>query len=339
MAKILITTIKAVGLTFLFNNLALAQLTPEQEEARTKGIIAFNMLDGFTAKPFLEIAAKAGDGDSQYYLAEVIRMRKTHINPEVRMLYESAARQGDIYAMLRLADDPCHNAKNCPPDIKTPTHWLEHARSRAEERATQGDAEAMYQLFLITNNYDWLIRAAQLGFPRAQHKFEALYDDGNGTSAMPAARRKEIEQWQRTSAEAGYAVGMSSYANLLIARRDDKSAGYWIEKAAEAGHFDATLDYARWTAHMPDQVGYPLDLVKAYGLTLLLADADSGPDHRKLNESELLLPKIAAKLTPEQVEAGKAYAKDWAKSHPPLSKFPSKYDSDNEPIIPPLRLN
>jgi hypothetical protein len=325
MEKILMTTIKAVGLLFLLNNLAWAQLTPEQEEARTKGMIAYNMLDGFTAKPFLEIAAKGGDHDSQYYLAEVIRMRKRHISSEVRELYESAAEKGEIYAMLRLADDPCHIAKNCPPDIKTPTQWLERARSQAEKHANQGDVEAMYQLFLITNNYDWLIQAAQSGFPRAQYKFEALYDGGDGTSVMPIARKKEIEQWQKISAEAGYAVGMNNYANQLIARGIRIRAGYWTEKAAEAGHYSATSDYARWTAHMPNLVGYPRDLVKAYGLTLLLAEAEPGTDSRNLSDGEQRLLKLTAKMTPEQIEAGKAYANEWAKTHPPLSRFPPKY--------------
>jgi hypothetical protein len=325
MEKMLMTTIKAVGLLLILNNLALAQLTPEQEEARTKGMIAYNMLDGFTAKPFLEIAAKAGDRDSQYYLAEVMRMRKMHISSKVRKLYESAAEKGEIYAMLRLADDPCHIAKNCPPDIKTSTQWLERARSQAEEHANQGDAEAMYQLFLITNNHDWLIQAAQSGFPRAQYKFEALYDGGDGTSVMPTTRKKEIEQWHKASAEAGYALGMSSYANLLLVRGNRKRAGYWTEKAAEAGHFGAMSDYARWTAHMPNLVGYPRDLVKAYGLTLLLAEADPGIDSRNPSDGELTLLKVMAKMTPEQIEAGKAYATEWAKTHPPLSRFPPKY--------------
>jgi hypothetical protein len=256
-----------------------------------------------------------------------IRINKSHINSEAQGLYEAAAEKGDIYAMLRLADkqdDLCHIMENCPPDLKTPQQWLESARTLATERASQGDAEAMYQLLFLTNDYDWLYQAAESGFPRAQLEFEALHDFG-GAIGMTDSEMRDITRWHKASAEAGYAISMSSYANLLIRRVDDITAGYWTEKAAEAGHFDATLNYARWAAHMPDQVDYPIDLVKAYGLTLLLAEADPGPDWRNLSDSETMLPKIAAKMTSEQIEAGKAYAKDWAKFHPPLSKFPPKY--------------
>ena len=135
----------------------------------------------------------------------------------------------------------------------------------------------------------------------------------------------EIEIWYRASAESGYAPGMSSYADLLQKFGDLKGAGYWTEKAAEAGHFGSMSSYAAWTAHMPDEVGYPLDLVKAYGLTLLMAEADPGRGPSSPGYGGQVLPEVAAKMTPEQIEAGKAYAKEWAKTHPPLSRFPPRY--------------
>jgi TPR repeat protein len=325
--EILMRSIKAVGLLLLLNNLAWAQLTPEQEEARTKGISAYNLKRGFTAIPFLKIAAKAGDGESQYYLAELIRINKSHINSEAQRLYEAAAEKGDIYAMLRLADkqdDLCHIMENCPPDLKTPQQWLENARTLATERARQGDAEAMYQLFSITGKFDWLTQAAKSGFPRAQYMLGEIYADGFGTFLIPGNRQKEIEKWYRASAETGYPPGMNRYADLLKKRGDLQGFAYWIEKSAKAGDFGAMSDYAAWSAHMPDEVGYPLDLVKAYGLTLLMAEADPGlPSSPGYGGREL--PKVAAKMTPEQIEAGKAYAKEWTKTHPPLSRFPPKY--------------
>jgi len=328
MEKILMTIFKAVGLLLLSSHFAWAQLTPEQEEARTKGILLYNLNDGYTAQPFLEIAAKAGDGESQYYLAELILSRKKYITPEAQALYEAVAEKGDIYAMLRLADkadDLCHIMGNCPPDIKTPQQWLESARSLAEERASQGDAEAMYQLFLMTSKFDWMTRAAESGFPRAQYMLGEIYSEGFGTFLIPGNRKKEIEKWYKAAAESSYPPGMNRYANLLRKKKDLKGAGYWKEKAAKAGHFGSMSSYAGWTAHMPDEVGYPLDLVKAYGLTLLMAEADPGTPSRPGYGVEVL-PEVAAKMTPEQIEAGKAYAKEWAKTHPPLSRFPPKYE-------------
>ena len=319
---------KTIFTLFIVCNSAWAQLTSEQQDARVKGIFFYNMNDDYTARPFLEISANAGDGESQYYLAEIIRTRRKYITSVAQALYESAAEKGDIYAMMRLADkgdDLCHIMENCPPDIKTPQEWLESARSLAKERAAQGDGEAMQQLFMISGHFDWLVKAAESGFPDAQEWLGSLYKEGVGTFLIPGNRKKEIEKWYRASAESGYAPGMSSYADLLQKFGDLKGAGYWTEKAAEAGHFGSMSSYAAWTAHMPDEVGYPLDLVKAYGLTLLMAEADPGRGPSSPGYGGQVLPEVAAKMTPEQIEAGKAYAKEWAKTHPPLSRFPPRY--------------
>jgi len=328
MHKMFVGFAKTIFTLFIVCNSAWAQLTPAQEEARIKGIFSYNMMRGFTAKPYLEIAAKAGDGDAQYYLAELIRIRKKYITAEAQALYEAAAEKGDIYSMMRLSDkgdDLCHIMENCPPDIKTPQEWLESARSLAKERAAQGDGEAMQQLFMISGHFDWLVKAAESGFPDAQEWLGSLYKEGVGTFLIPGNRKKEIEKWYRASAESGYAPGMSSYADLLQKFGDLKGAGYWTEKAAEAGHFGSMSSYAAWTAHMPDEVGYPLDLVKAYGLTLLMAEADPGRGPSSPGYGGQVLPEVAAKMTPEQIEAGKAYALEWAKTHPPLSRFPPRY--------------
>ncbi|MEB0040252.1 sel1 repeat family protein, partial [Pseudomonas sp. MH10] len=73
MYKMFVYLIKSIFTLFIVCNSAWAELTPEQEAARVKGVFLYNMDDGYTSKPFLEIAAGAGDGESQYYLAELIR--------------------------------------------------------------------------------------------------------------------------------------------------------------------------------------------------------------------------------------------------------------------------
>lgn len=139
MEKMLMTIFKTVGLLLLLSNCAWAQLTPEQEEARNQGLFFLNMIKSEKASPFLEVSAKAGDTESQYYLAEIIRRNKKHITPEAQELYEAAATKGDIYSMMRLVnkqDDLCHVMENCSPDIKTPLQWSEIARALAKERAS-----------------------------------------------------------------------------------------------------------------------------------------------------------------------------------------------------------
>jgi uncharacterized protein len=328
MHRMFVDFTKTIFTLFIVCNSAWAQLTPEQEEARSQGLFFLNMIKSAKASPFLEISAEAGDTESQYYLAEILRRNQKVITPRSQELYEAAAEKGDIYSMMRLSDkgdDLCHIMENCPPDIKTPQEWLESARSLAKERAAQGDGEAMQQLFLMTSHFDWLIKAAESGFPEAQEWLGSLYKEGVGTFLIPGNRKKEIEKWYKASAEGGYPPGMNSYADFLNARGDRQGFAYWIETSAKAGDFGAMSDYAAWAAHMPDEVGYPLDLVKAYGLTLLMAEADPGRGPSSPGYGGQVLPKVAAKMTPEQIEAGKAYAKEWAKTHPPLSRFPPKY--------------
>ncbi|MEB0089624.1 sel1 repeat family protein, partial [Pseudomonas sp. RTI1] len=75
--------------------------------------------------------------------------------------------------------------ENCPADIKTPQEWQQTARSLAKERAAQRNGEAMQQLFMMTGQYDWLIKAAQSGFPVAQEWIGSLYKEGVGTFLIP----------------------------------------------------------------------------------------------------------------------------------------------------------
>ncbi|MEB0119971.1 sel1 repeat family protein [Pseudomonas sp. CCI1.2] len=328
MHKMFVYLIKSIFTLFIVCNSAWAELTPEQEEARNQGLFFLNMISSTKASPFLEISAGAGDTESQYYLAEILRWNNKFITPKAQALYEAAAEKGDIYAMMRLAekgDDLCHIMENCPPDIKTPQQWSKTALELAKERASRGNAEAIYQLFLLTGKIDWLTQAAEVGFPRAQYRLGSIYEEGFGTFLIPGNREKEIEKWYKASAEGGYPPGMNSYADFLNKRGDRQGFAYWIEKSAKAGDFGAMSDYAAWAAHMPDEVGYPLDLVKAYGLTLLMAEADPGSGPSSPGYGGRALPKVAAKMTPEQIEAGKAYAKEWAKTHPPLSRFPPKF--------------
>ena len=48
------------------------------------------------------------------------------------------------------------------------------------------------------------------------------------------------------------------------------------------------------------------------------------PTGRTILIEEDKLTKIAAKMTPEQIEEAKAFAQEWKASHPPLSFFPDK---------------
>ncbi len=62
--------------------------------------------------------------------------------------------------------------------------------------------------------------------------------------------------------------------------------------------------------------------MKGYGLISLLLELDGGGGAKEYAED--ILPEIAAKMTPEQIEQAKTFAQEWKATHPPLSYFPEK---------------
>lgn len=111
----------AMAMAMLFATQAFSQLTASQEDAKVRGLELYNQMKAISALPFLTVAAKAGDRDSQYYLAEALRKNNRHMTPEAQKWYEAAANQGDFYAMIQLGrsdDDMCKVMENCPDTKK-----------------------------------------------------------------------------------------------------------------------------------------------------------------------------------------------------------------------------
>ncbi|SER99108.1 hypothetical protein SAMN03159444_05595 [Pseudomonas sp. NFACC02] len=308
----------------LFSGSAFAQLTSEEQQARDKGIVLYKQSDWYDSQPLLEIAAKAGDRTAQYYLAEAIRLSKRYTTAEAKKWYEAAAEQGDLYAMLRLgdSDDLCGVIGTC--EGKSAEQWRKKALKTAYERANNADTEAMIVLYTMGEGLRWLERSAERGNSDAQHFLAIVYKDGGGWFIIPGTRDKAVERYARASAEAGYAPAMEFYANFLYDnKRPKKEIAYWLKKTAETGHLEALAAYALYIAHLPDGLDYPLNLVEAYGITYLISQLTGGgavPEDARRS-----LPKIAAKMTPDEIQQGIAFSKEWEKTHPPLSYYPPVY--------------
>jgi hypothetical protein len=317
----------------LFSSITWAQLTNEQQAAKAKGKLYYNVMNDFIAAPLLEIAAEAGDSESQFYLAELsqphypgrlfIKDEEGTLSPKAAKLYTDAASQGDIYAMIRLAFGKDGGCRTCSEPKKTAKEWFYKAHRTALINTEQGDKEAMLQMFLLTEDLNWLKKSAEAGFPEAQYLLGTMYGLGSGYFLIPGRREEAVERWLKASAEAGHPRGLDSYTYLFNQRKDLAGLAHWTEKAAESGDVDSVSNYAAWTAHEPDLVGYPLNLVKAYGLALLLADAEYGNQYSDRTKSLL---KLSTRMKPEEIEAAKNFATEWKNTHPELSKNRAKYD-------------
>jgi TPR repeat protein len=297
-----------------------APLTPEQQAAKEKGIVLYNQYKD--AELYLRIAAEAGDPEAQYYLGEDIRSANRFMTEEAHKWFVAAADQGDLYAMLRLSrsgNDLCSVMSNCPPDAKTAWDWLKQAREIGKARADAGDSEAMYIMYLGTNDLEWLEKSADAGYAPAQYLLASRYQEGKGFPP-PWKRSEKVEELAKKSAEGDFVKGIFLYQQFLGG--DDTAIRYWTEKAVNLGSAEAIYGYGAFLAHEPEQYGFPLDLIKAYGFIYMLKDLDGGGGMQE--NIEYKLPKIASKMTPEQIEEAKVFAAEWKATHPPLSFFPPK---------------
>lgn len=316
---LILTVFSAVSLN------AFAALTQEQVIAKEKGLILFNQFKISSAIPYLEIASKAGDQDSQYYLGESLRQRNRYMTPDARKWYEAAASQGNLYAMIQLGrsgNDLCKIMSNCPEPSKSPANWLQDARLLAEPKADQGDAEAMYIMYEITLNRGWLERSANAGHSIAQF-WMAISDKQGEGFLLPWKRKEAVGNWFKASAEGGNPRAMMEYAAFLYENGGDlETARHWIKIAAEYGYESGVTSYGAYLAHAPERFGFELDLIKGYAITSLLKELDEGRSMQSYVEE--VLPEIAEKMTPEQIKEAEAFSIQWKKTHPPLSFFPDK---------------
>lgn len=314
--KIIIFCLFSISFTYA----TAKNLSEEQKIARDKGITLYHQSAWDSAQPLLKIAAEAGDRQAQYFLGEAIRLNNFYITFEARNWYEAAANQGDLYAMLRLSndDDFCRNMDTCTGT--SAIEWRAKVLKTARERSKEGDTRAMTVLYLAGQGLKWLENAAETGDGYAQNLLASAYKSGKGWFLIPGSRERAVEKWFKRSAESGNPLGMFYYANYLYEHNGDiDEITYWVVKGAEAGHISSVGTLAGKMAEYPNDIGVPLDLIKAYGLTYLLSKLEGGgtaPEDGKRN-----LPKIAKKMSIDEIQKGKNFAQEWEDTHPPLSYF------------------
>lgn len=143
----------ALMVFLLTPSISSAELSKEQIKEKSEGIVLFNQYKTSASK--LLPAAEAGDAEAQYYLAEEIRSQKQYLSPDAVKWYEASARQGNIYAMIRLGragTDLCVEMKNCQQSDTSPKDWIEKAKKMTLPNAEQGDGEALYFMYELTGD-------------------------------------------------------------------------------------------------------------------------------------------------------------------------------------------
>ncbi|WP_445178472.1 tetratricopeptide repeat protein [Pseudomonas sp. McL0111] len=285
----------------------------------------YNQLKFDIAIPRLEQEANTGKAESQYYLAEALRKKNRYMTPEAQHWYESAADQNYLYAMIQLGhtkNDLCKKMGNCPSDKKPQAEWIASAQRLVLPRANEGDPESLYLMYEITFDRTWLEKSANAGYPLAQYWMAIGDRQGEGFFLIPGKREEAVRKWLKEASEGGNTKAMMDYIEILYKEGDLEGVRHWLQTAAEAGDQKAISSYGSYLAHTPNQVGYPLDLIKGYALISLLKELDGGGAIQDFVEDTL--NEIGSKMTSEQIESSKAVAKEWKDTHPPLSFFPEK---------------
>jgi len=225
--------------------------------------------------------------------------------------------------MLRLSNshDLCKEMGSCSG--KSYEEWRNYALQIANERAEKGDTEAMTVLYTAGQGLPWLEKAAEAGDSYAQQLLASAYNSGTGWFLIPGSREKAIIKWFKVSSEGGNPRGMLLYANYLYDHNGSKEEiAYWVKKSAEHSHIDAVGTYAYKISDPSNELGYPENLIEAYGLTLLLSKLEAGTAPE---DAKRLLPDLAKKMNPVEITAGIEFSKEWKKNHPPLSYFDPIY--------------
>lgn len=292
---------------------------------RSQGITLFNQYK--PAEPTLKYESKSGDPEVLFYLAESVRENAGLITPEALTAYEASANAGNYYAMIRLGrmgSSLCSSLGNCPTSTNTPEQWMNLARKKAlAEIEKNANAEAMYVMFEITSDPNWLKKSADHGYAIAEYWMALKERQGGDFFFSAKSRNNSVKKWFRLSAEHGNPKAMLEYAAIILQSNGDLSiARHWIEEAAKTGYEGGVTSYGSYLAHEPDLFGFQLDLIKGYAMITLLLDLNGGGNVQAYVSETL--PKIAEKMTREQIEQAKEFATDWKKTHPPLSFYPDK---------------
>lgn len=312
----------AVAIIIALPTCVSATLSSQQQSAKERGIILFKQYK--TAEPELRIAAEAGDAEAQFFLAEEIRQNKQYITDEAYKWYEAAATQGDLYSMIRIGrsnNDLCLTMKNCPTGKKEPKEWLAEATRIAKDKSDRGDAEALYIMYELTAEREWLKKSALAGDAIAQYRMAIGDRQGEGF-ILPWKRQEIVEHWFLLSAKAGNPKAMMQLFGIYREKGELQQARYWVEKAASIGYEAGVYNYGYFLAVDPKALGFTEDKIKGYALISLLKELDGGGAAQ--TDVEETLPQISEKMTPTQIQEAEDFATKWKTTHPPLSFFPEK---------------
>ncbi|VXB37530.1 putative Sel1 repeat family protein [Pseudomonas sp. 8BK] len=301
----------------MLSAICLSAIAAQENADLSRGFTLYNQHDWINSQEPLRNAAKTGNSEAQYYLAEILRLSNRYMTEESQQWYEAAAEQNDLFAMIRLSksDDLCAALQvSCKKDR---AYWKSRAKDLAQEQAQSGNNVAMHALYYLTGDRDWLKKAADAGNHEAGYFLADLILSETRTQETGKTKlTREGEKILRKSAEEGNPKAMS-----LLSLRLNRAGNYieskkWLEKCLLTSHADCVL--ALETIHkgrtdIYQNPEYTPNKAMAYGLLLFRRDALGKA------KTSWILDTFEDELTAEQKAEGEKFFHEWKKTHPPLS--------------------
>jgi len=128
---------------------------------------------------------------------------------------------------------------------------------------------------------------------------------------------EEMNRWNKLAVDANNAAAIHRLGRISIARQDVATAYRMFERGARLGDYQSMFDLGiMWLKGE----GRDIDPSKAYGWYLLSGEyipTDWGEDRipaEKIKWHKALAGDLEKKMTPEQIEAGKAYYEEQKKT-------------------------
>ncbi len=299
----------------LFANMSNADVLAKEQFA--KGFMLYNQNDWINSQEPLRTAAKAGNSEAQYYLAEALRLSNRYITEESQQWYTAAAEQNDLFAMIRLSDsdDLCGTLqKNCKKDRK---YWKNRANKLALKQAQTGNNLAMHALYYLTGDRGWLKKAADAGNHEAGYFLtDLMLSDTMELGTGKTTLTSEAEVYLRQSAEEGNPKAMSLLSSILDREGKFTESKEWLEKCLLTSHYDCVLGLEMIHKQIIERYknfDYKPDKSIAYGLLLFRRDALGKA------KTSSMFDTFEDELTAEQKAEGEKFFHEWKKTHPPLS--------------------
>lgn len=224
-------------------------------------------------------------------------------------LYEAAAEQGNIDAMLRLGGNK----------------WQTKVRLQLAEGVERNDGEALLNMYALTKDFDWLKKSATQGHAIALYVLAQRYTDD--PQLLRSDDLKEtVDAILARSAEAGYPPARNWYSN----RRNIRS--HFIIKQhsriteAKTGSIDAVTRYGLALSgfysdaqYNDTENGFEADYIRGFSMLWLVSQI-KGRENDPYNVQDKVA-HLAKELTPDQILQAKNIARIWADQYPIVSEF------------------